>query len=66
MTHFAMDQLALYLSSYKQSAWDTFDEGLSHYYMAELKEGSSEAVDRNDARLLGDIVVDRPRRDCQH
>jgi len=56
--------LALYLSSYKQSAWDIFDEGSSHYYMAELKEGSSEAVDRNDARLLGDIVVDRIHKDC--
>ena len=66
MTRFAMDQLALYLSSYNQSAWDTFDDGLSHYYMAELKEGSSEAVDHSDARLLGDIVVDRPHMDCQH
>ena len=66
MTRFAMDQLAQCLSSYKQSAWDTFDEGSSHYYMAELKEGSSEAVDHSDARLLGDIVVDRLHIDCQH
>ena len=66
MTRFAMDQLAQCLSSYKQSAWDRFDEDLPHYYMAELKGGSSEVVDRNDARLLGDIVVDRFHMDCQH
>ncbi len=65
MIHFAMDQQALYLSSCKQSAWDTFGEGSSRYYMAEQKEGSGEAEDHSDAKLLDDIA-DRLHMDYQH
>lgn len=64
MIHFAVDWQELYLSSCKQSAWDTFGESSSRYYMAEQKEGSGEAEDHSDAKLLDDIA-DRLHKGCQ-
>ena len=62
-----MDQLALYLSSYKQFACDTLDVHSFRYYMAEQKEESNEVVGHSDEFLVDyTAVVDRPHRHYQH